>query len=93
MEKSIGTPQANPTVEMEMRHAFSPVPLHISFILLPLLEENVRTVLLLSSTYDEGILFVFKRPAFLVLLALIGSATAFVLRRRRRLRTLGNADG
>jgi len=60
--------------------------------LMPLLEENLRTVLLLASTYDEGILFVFKRPAFLALLALMGSTIALVLWRRRRLDGIGQAN-
>lgn len=67
-----------------MRFGFPPVPLLIGFILMPLLEENLRTVLLLSSTYDQHILFVFERPAFLALLALMSSAIAFVVWRRRR---------
>ncbi|MFY0610439.1 MAG: tripartite tricarboxylate transporter permease [Hyphomicrobiaceae bacterium] len=75
-----------------IRHGFPPVPLLIGFILMPLLEENLRTVLLLSSTYDEGILFVFKRPAFLALLALMGSAIAFVVWRRRQPGMAGNVD-
>ena len=66
-----------------MRFGFPPVPLLIGFILMPLLEENLRTVLLLSSTYDQHILFVFERPAFLALLALMSSAIAFVVWRRR----------
>ena len=75
-----------------MRHGFPPVPLLIGFILMPLLEENLRTVLLLAPTYDEHILFVFKRPAFLALLAIMGSAIGFVLWRRWRLRQAGRAD-
>ena len=75
-----------------MRHGFPPVPLLIGFILMPLLEENLRTVLLLAPTYDAHILFVFKRPAFLALLAIMGSAIAFVLWRRCRVRRAGRAD-
>lgn len=71
-----------------MRFGFPPVPLLIGFILMPLLEENLRTVLLLASTYDEHLFFVFKRPAFLSLLALMGTAIGLVLWRRRR-RALG----
>jgi len=59
---------------------------------MPLLEENLRTVLLLASTYDENILFVFKRPAFLALLFLMGGAIAFVLWRRRKRGYSGGAD-
>ena len=72
-----------------MRHGFPPVPLLIGFILMPLLEENLRTVLLLAPTYDEHILFIFGRPAFLALLAIMGSAIGFVLWRRRRSRPAG----
>ena len=71
-----------------MRFGFPPVPLLIGFILMPLLEENLRTVLLLASTYDEHLFFVFKRPAFLSLLALMGTAIGLVLWRWRR-RALG----
>lgn len=75
-----------------MRFGFPPVPLLIGFILMPLLEENLRTVLLLASTYDEHLLFVFQRPAFLSLLALMGGAIAFVAWRRRRRATGGAPD-
>jgi len=67
-----------------MRNGFPTVPLLIGFILMPLLEENLRTVLLLASTFDEGILFVFKRPAFLAMTALIISVGGFISWRRRR---------
>ena len=67
-----------------MRYGFPTVPLLIGFILMPLLEENLRTVLLLASTYDEGILFVFKRPAFLAMTALLISIASYIGWRRRR---------
>jgi len=67
-----------------MRYGFPTVPLLIGFILMPLLEENLRTVLLLASTYDEGLLFVFKRPAFLSMTALFISIGCFIAWRRRR---------
>ena len=67
-----------------MRYGFPTVPLLIGFILMPLLEENLRTVLLLASTYDEGLLFVFKRPAFLAMTALFISIGCFIAWRRRR---------
>ena len=66
-------------------HLFA-VPLLIGFILMPLLEENLRTVLLLASTYDEGILFVLKRPAFLTMTALFISIAIFIGWRRRKYR-------
>jgi putative tricarboxylic transport membrane protein len=75
-----------------MRFGFPPVPLLIGFILMPLLEENLRTVLLLASTYDQHLLFVFERPAFVALLALMGSAIGFVAWRRRRRGWAGRAD-
>ncbi|NQW10189.1 MAG: tripartite tricarboxylate transporter permease [Alphaproteobacteria bacterium] len=67
-----------------IRFGFPTVPLLIGFILMPLLEENLRTVLLLSSTYDEGILFVFSRPAFLSLSGLLALVLSVVVWRRRR---------
>ena len=77
-----------------MRYGFPTVPLLIGFILMPLLEENLRTVLLLASTYDEGILFVFQRPAFLAMACLILSVGGFIAwrRRRRRRAALPTAD-
>ena len=67
-----------------MRYGFPTVPLLIGFILMPLLEENLRTVLLLASTYDEGLLFVFKRPAFLAMTALFITIGCFIAWRRRK---------
>lgn len=77
-----------------IRYGFPTVPLLIGFILMPLLEENLRTVLLLSSTYDESILFVFSRPAFNVLITLTGVILFLVVWRRMRLRrmTLPSVD-
>ena len=69
-----------------VRFGFPTVPLLIGFILMPLLEENLRTVLLLASTYDENILFVFSRPAFLSLTALVVLGVAVFSWRRLRLR-------
>jgi len=71
-----------------IRFGFPTVPLLIGFILMPLLEENLRTVLLLASTYDENILFVFSRPAFNVLIFLIGIVLALVAWRRIKLRRM-----
>lgn len=71
-----------------IRFGFPTVPLLIGFILMPLLEENLRTVLLLASTYDENILFVFTRPAFNVLILLIGVVLALVAWRRIKLRRM-----
>lgn len=75
-----------------IRFGFPTVPLLIGFILMPLLEENLRTVLLLSSTYDEGLLFVFRRPAFLCLTALLTVVVGFVFWRRRRRAALALSD-
>ncbi|MDE0993663.1 MAG: tripartite tricarboxylate transporter permease [Rhodospirillales bacterium] len=71
-----------------IRYGFPTVPLLIGFILTPLLEENLRTVLLLASTYDESLLFVFTRPAFNVLAGLIVVILVLVFWRKRRLRRL-----
>jgi len=67
-----------------MRYGFPTVPLLIGFILMPLLEENLRTVLLLASTYDEGLLFVFMRPAFLSMTVILISVGSYIAWRRRR---------
>jgi len=65
-----------------IRFGFPTVPLLIGFILTPLLEENLRTVLLLASTYDENLLFVFTRPAFNVLIFLIAIIIALITLRK-----------
>ena len=71
-----------------IRFGFPTVPLLIGFILTPLLEENLRTVLLLASTYDENLMFVFTRPAFNVLVFLIAVILALVAWRRIRMRRM-----
>ena len=71
-----------------IRFGFPTVPLLIGFILTPLLEENLRTVLLLASTYDENLLFVFSRPAFNVMVFLIAVIVALIAWRRIRLRRI-----
>jgi putative tricarboxylic transport membrane protein len=63
------------------------VPMLIGFILMPILEENLRITLLLSSSHDWNIAFVLQRPAFLSLLAIMGAAVFMLLKRRRALST------
>ncbi len=63
------------------------VPMLIGFILMPILEENLRITLLLSSSHDWNIAFVLQRPAFLSLLAIMGTAVFMLLKRRRALST------
>ncbi|MGB7299331.1 MAG: tripartite tricarboxylate transporter permease [Burkholderiaceae bacterium] len=65
-----------------VRFGFPTVPLLIGFILMPILEENLRTVLLLATTYDAGLLFVFQRPAFLTMSLLLATGIAWYLCRR-----------
>ena len=64
----------------------------IGFILVPILEENLRTLVLLSFSYDESIAFVFKRPAFLVLLVLFTVTGGSIYYRRRKAKK-GLVDG
>jgi putative tricarboxylic transport membrane protein len=71
-----------------VRFGFPTVPLLIGFILMPILEENLRTVLLLAGTYDEHIMFVFSRPAFSTLCALIVVGVALFGWRRWRKRAI-----
>jgi putative tricarboxylic transport membrane protein len=59
------------------------VPMLIGFILMPILEENFRITLLLSSSHDWKLAFVFQRPAFLSLLAIMGFAVYMLIKRRR----------
>ena len=61
------------------------VPMLIGFILMPILEENLRITLLLSSSHDFNIAFVLQRPAFLSLLAIMGMVTLLLIKRRRAL--------
>jgi putative tricarboxylic transport membrane protein len=68
------------------------VPMLIGFILMPILEENLRITLLLSSSHDLNIAFVFQRPAFLALLAIMGAAVYLILKRRRALSTVAPAS-
>ena len=66
------------------------VPMLIGFILMPILEENLRITLLLSSSHDLNIGFVLQRPAFLSLLAIMGMAVFLLLRRRRALSSVAS---
>lgn len=59
------------------------VPMLIGFILLPIFEENLRITLLLSSSHDSNIGFVFLRPAFISLLVIMGLAVWMLAKRRR----------
>jgi putative tricarboxylic transport membrane protein len=68
------------------------VPMLIGFILMPILEENLRITLLLSSSHDLNIAFVLQRPAFLALLAIMGAAVYLILKRRRALSTVAPAS-
>ena len=62
------------------------VPMLIGFILMPIFEENLRTTILLGSSHDLNIGFIFTRPAFVTLL-LIMITTSFIIVRRRKLRS------
>ncbi|MBT6137076.1 MAG: tripartite tricarboxylate transporter permease [Rhodospirillaceae bacterium] len=75
-----------------IRFGFPTVPLLIGFILVPLLEENLRTVLLLASTYDESLLFVFTRPAFVTMTVLMVLGALFFARRRWRKRAVPTSE-
>ena len=63
------------------------VPMLIGFILIPILEENLRITILLGSSHDLNIGFIFTRPAFLILI-LIMVAASFVVMNRRKLQNL-----
>jgi len=59
------------------------VPMLIGFILIPILEENLRITILLGSSHDLDIGFIFTRPAFLILLLIMILASFLVLKRRK----------
>lgn len=66
-----------------MKLKFPTVPLLIGFILMPILEENFRLTLLLASSHDTNIGFIFFRPAFVSVLAIMTLALVLLVRRRR----------
>ena len=68
------------------------VPMLIGFILMPIFEENLRTTILLSSSHDLNIGFVFTRPAFITLL-IIMILTSIVVVRRRKVRSFEKLNG
>ena len=63
------------------------VPMLIGFILIPILEENLRITILLGSSHDLNIGFIFTRPAFLILILIMVTAS-FVVMNRRKLQNL-----
>ena len=63
------------------------VPMLIGFILIPILEENLRITILLGSSHDLNIGFIFTRPAFLILVVIMATAS-FVVVNRRKLQNL-----
>jgi putative tricarboxylic transport membrane protein len=63
------------------------VPMLIGFILIPIFEENLRITILLGSSHDLNIGFIFTRPAFLTLL-LIMMVASFIVVKRRKLQNL-----
>ena len=59
------------------------VPMLIGFILIPILEENLRITILLGSSHDLNIGFIFTRPAFLILILIMVTASFVVINRRK----------
>ena len=59
------------------------VPMLIGFILIPIFEENLRITILLGSSHDLNIGFIFTRPAFLTLLFVMMVASFIVVKRRK----------
>jgi putative tricarboxylic transport membrane protein len=59
------------------------VPMLIGFILIPIFEENLRVTLLLSSSHDLNIAFIFTRPAFVILLLIMTITSLFVFKRKK----------
>lgn len=67
------------------------VPMLIGFILMPIFEENLRVTLLLGSSHDLNVGFVFTRPAFIILF-LIMTITSLIIFKRRKLKNLININ-
>lgn len=73
--------------------AFPTVPLLIGFILMPILESNLRISMLIAGSVPNPLAYFFGRPAFVALLAAMALLLVLVLRRIMRDRQAARAAG
>lgn len=73
--------------------AFPTVPLLIGFILMPILESNLRISLLIAGSVPNPFGYFFARPAFVTLLAVMALMVVLVLRRILRDKQAARAAG
>lgn len=73
--------------------AFPTVPLLIGFILMPILESNLRISMLIAGSVPNPLGYFFARPAFVTLLAVMVLMFILVLRRIMRDRQAARAAG
>lgn len=73
--------------------AFPTVPLLIGFILMPILESNLRISMLIAGSVPNPFGYFFGRPAFVTLLAVMILLLVLVLRRVMRDREAAKAGG
>ncbi|KMK64875.1 tripartite tricarboxylate transporter permease [Puniceibacterium sp. IMCC21224] len=73
--------------------AFPTVPLLIGFILMPILESNLRISMLIAGSVPNPLGYFFARPAFVTLLAVMFLLLVLVLRRVLRDKQAARAAG
>ncbi len=73
--------------------AFPTVPLLIGFILMPILESNLRISMLIAGSVPNPLAYFFGRPAFVTLMAVMTLLLILVLRRIFRDRQAARAAG
>ena len=73
--------------------AFPTVPLLIGFILMPILESNLRISMLIAGSVSNPFGYFFARPAFVTLLLVMALLLVLVLRRVLRDRQAARAAG
>ncbi len=73
--------------------AFPTVPLLIGFILMPILESNLRISMLIAGSVPDPLAYFFARPAFVTLMAVMTLLLILVLRRIFRDRQAARAAG
>lgn len=73
--------------------AFPTVPLLIGFILMPILESNLRVSILIAGSVPNPFAYFFGRPAFVALIVVMALMLVLVLRRILRDRQAARAAG
>ncbi len=73
--------------------AFPTVPLLIGFILMPILESNLRVSMLIAGSVPSPLAYFFGRPAFVALISVMAILLILVIRRIQRDRQAAKAAG